>query len=80
MLILYVVFIAFINFSTALFNINIFACLFTVSIFKCLNKLFNCWIASGWLFRADPELVKFLIQVESGTEDEVFHPCPQTVS
>lgn len=41
--IVYVMFIAFINFSTALFNFNaslhcIFASLFPFSIFKCFNK------------------------------------------
>lgn len=42
--------------------------------------MFSCCIASGCWFRADPELVKFLLQMESGTEDEVFHPCPQAFS
>lgn len=38
MLLLYVMFIAFINFSSALFYFNIFASLFPFRVFKYLNK------------------------------------------
>lgn len=38
MLIFYMMFIAFMNFSTALFYFNIFASLCPFSVFKCLNK------------------------------------------
>lgn len=62
MLILYVMFIAFINFSTALFYFNIFASLLPFSIFKCFSK--DC-SAVALQVAGDSEQTQNLVQMES---------------
>lgn len=74
MLILCVMLIAFINFSTAFFDFNIFASFLSLYLNISTNivQLLHCkWLVS----RADPEVIKFLVQMESGKKMRFSTPA-----